>query len=140
MVDIERVITGLRYCSETPEWNCDKQCPYGENGKKEAGACWVELNRDALALLTEYRELNERRWVPVCQRLPEEKDGRVLICMPDKFPYNQNQPFPGCEVSERVTTGKYSEFSKRWYIGDMCGVCGDGPIAWMPLPEPPMMD
>ena len=81
--------------------------------------------------------INDGGWISVSKRLPKEKDGRVLICMPDKSPHNQNQPFPGCEVSQRVTTGKYSEFSKMWYIGDMCGVGGDNPIAWMPLPDPP---
>jgi len=92
------------------------------------------------AFLKAFEALKVPEWIPVSERLPKEKDGKVLICMPDKSPHNQNQPFPGCEVSQRVTTGKYSEFSKRWYIGDMCGVGGDDPIAWMPLPEPPMMD
>ena len=60
------------------------------------------------------------RWI-VCSdtNLPKEKDGRVLVTMPDG----------------EVTTAIYSEFSGIWFIGDMCGV-GRRPIAWMPLPEP----
>lgn len=106
---------------------------YIHGGDEEFDSC----RKRAIDIAIKELEKPEERWIPVSERLPEEKDGRVLICMPDTFPYNQNQPFPGCEVSKRVTTGKYSEFSKMWYIGDMCGVGGDDPIAWMPLPEPP---
>ena len=60
-------------------------------------------------------------WVSVKDRLPTEATGCVLVCMP----------------KGKVRTGQYSEYSKQWYIGDMCGVGGDEPIAWMPLPEPP---
>ena len=60
------------------------------------------------------------QWIKCSERLPSEKDGRVLISM------------PGGEVE----TGRYSEFSERWYKGDMCGVGGEDPVAWMPLPEP----
>ena len=59
-------------------------------------------------------------WIPVSERLPKDKDGSVLVTMPDK----------------KVTTARYSEFSDKWYVGDMMGVGGPGPIAWMPLPEP----
>lgn len=58
-------------------------------------------------------------WIPVTERLPKESDGKVLIT-----------------VSGKVETGQYSEFSTTWFIGDMNGVGGDDPIAWMPLPEP----
>jgi hypothetical protein len=59
------------------------------------------------------------RWISVTERLPKESDGKVLIT-----------------VSGEVETGKYSEFSKTWFIGVLNGVSGDAPIAWMPLPEP----
>lgn len=58
-------------------------------------------------------------WIPVTERLPKESDGKVLIT-----------------VSGKVETGEYSEFSTTWFKGDMNGVGGDDPIAWMPLPEP----
>lgn len=63
-------------------------------------------------------------WIPCTERLPKEEDGRVLIC------------YDSSHYGERVKTGIYSEFSKRWYKGDLCGVGGDDPVAWMPLPEP----
>ena len=59
-------------------------------------------------------------WIICEQKLPKESDGVVLISMPNG----------------EVKTGRYSEYSKRWYKGDMCGVGGDDPLAWMPLPKP----
>ena len=81
----------------------------------------MECNRlyEALEEAYELTEQPEPRWIPVTERLPKESDGVVLIT-----------------VSGKVTTGQYSEFSKRWYKGDMCGVGGNDPIAWMPLPKP----
>lgn len=58
-------------------------------------------------------------WIPVSERLPKESDGTVLIT-----------------VNGQVRTGQYSEFNNTWYKGDMGGVGGDDPIAWMPLPAP----
>lgn len=59
-------------------------------------------------------------WIPIEERLPQENDGRVIVC-------NENG---------KVSTGRYSEYSNTWYIGDMCGVGGPSIVAWMPLPEP----
>lgn len=59
-------------------------------------------------------------WVMASERLPMEANGSVLVCYSDK----------------RVSTARYSEYSQTWYKGDLCGVGGDDPIAWMPLPEP----
>lgn len=121
MADVERVRTGLRYCSETPEWNCDKKCPYGENGKKEAGACWVELNRDALSaidgLQAELAELKERRWVPVSERLPETGKA-VLVCCDGKL-------HDAMVVAHIDALGLWHPIS------------GDHIAYWMLLPEPP---
>ena len=138
MTKREKAIKGITQCmmasnSDDYETQCH-DCPYF-NPDATVEKCMQPLKNDVIELLKSQSE-----WIPVTVRLPKEKDGKVLICMPDKFPHNQNQPFPGCEVSQRVTTGKYSEFSKRWYIGDMCGVGGDDPIAWMPLPKPHVMD
>lgn len=74
---------------------------------------------DFMALCTNESSLeNPNKWIPVSERLPKESDGIVLIT-----------------VSGEVKTGQYSEFSNTWYKGDMCGVGGDDPIAWMPLPK-----
>lgn len=61
----------------------------------------------------------DAEWIPCSERLPSEKDGRVLVTKRDE-----------------VMTAIYSEFSGTWYLGDMCAVGGENPIAWMPLPMP----
>ena len=76
------------------------------------------------------------KWILCSERLPTESDGKVLICYPNNPPYNTLEPIPNAKKTRRVGTGQYSEFSKRWYHGDMMGVGGTDPIAWMPLPEP----
>lgn len=59
------------------------------------------------------------QWIPTSERLPKEKDGKVLV--------TQNN-----EVRE----AQYSEFSNTWYYGDFCSVGGNDPTAWMPKPKP----
>lgn len=59
------------------------------------------------------------RWIPCSERLPSEKDGQVLVTKCGEV---------------RIAT--YSEFSGTWYVGEMCAVGGEDPIAWMPLPMP----
>lgn len=76
-------------------------------------------------------------WISVKDRLPEESDGTVLICYPNQAPYNLMEPYINAKHNRRVVTGCYSQHSRTWYHGDMRGVGGDDPIAWMPLPEPP---
>ena len=58
-------------------------------------------------------------WIPCSERLPSEKDDRVLVTKRGKV---------------RIAT--YSEFDGTWYVGEMCAVGGEDPIAWMPLPKP----
>lgn len=65
------------------------------------------------------KELAEAKWIPCNERLPSEKDGQVLVTKRGEV---------------RIAT--YSEFSGTWYVGEMCAVGGEDPIAWMPLPKP----
>ena len=67
--------------------------------------------------------VSEIIWIEAEKQLPTESEGTVLALMPNKFPHNQ-----------RIRMAKYSEFSKRWYYGDLNGVGGDDPIAWARLP------
>ena len=60
------------------------------------------------------------KWILCSEKLPTEADGKVLISMPNG----------------EVRTGQYSEYAKCWFKGDMMGIGGDDPIAWMPLPKP----
>lgn len=61
----------------------------------------------------------EADWIPCNERLPSEKDGQVLVTKHGEV---------------RIAT--YSEFSGTWYVGEMCAVGGEDPIAWTPLPKP----
>lgn len=64
-------------------------------------------------------ELADEKWVPCSEQLPSEKDGEVLVTKCDEV---------------RIAT--YSEFSDTWYVGEMCAVGGEDPIAWKPKPTP----
>ena len=57
MPDREKVIKGLEMCirhGENPSVRCGQkdECPYEQNGLP----CWIDLSRDALALLKEQDE------------------------------------------------------------------------------------
>jgi len=68
----------------------------------------------------------DTKWIKVTEKLPNESDGYMLVCMPNEFPYNQGQ---------RVRLGQYTECVKMWFgYGGSAG--GATPIAWMPLPDP----
>ena len=82
------------------------------------------------------REDAQPQWIPCSERLPEESDGTVLVCMPDVFPYNCTEPYINAKHNKQVCTATYSQYSKRWYYGEMNAVGKDDPIAWMPRPEP----
>lgn len=67
MTDREKVIKGLECCirhGENAEVGCGRkdECPYEQNGLK----CWLDLNRDALALLKEQENASKRNPVIVC--------------------------------------------------------------------------
>jgi hypothetical protein len=67
MPDREKVIKGLECCirhGENAEVGCGRkdECPYEQNGLK----CWLDLNRDALAMLKEQENASKRNPVIVC--------------------------------------------------------------------------
>lgn len=82
-------------------------------------------------------EAGKPKWIPASERLPTEADGTVMVCFPDVSPYNLKEPYPNAKHDRRVATGKYSQHSKRWYIGEFSAIGGPEPTFWMPLPEPP---
>lgn len=95
------------------------------------------INEENLKLKEELERLKERnRWISATEEPPSESDGTVLICFPDVSPYNCKEPFVNAKHDCRVTTARYSEHSKQWYIGGMGSVGGPDPISWRQLPEP----
>lgn len=74
-------------------------------------------------------------WISVKDRLPEEGDGTVLVCLPDMEPYNLKEHFVNAKHDGRVRTAFWS--GKRWFLGDVCGLFKINPTHWMPLPQPP---
>lgn len=80
----------------------------------------ADLVDDLIEIVNQEAEEYNNCWISCSERLPEEKDGTVIICCEDGM----------------VITGTYSEFSHTWYKGEMCGIGGSNVIAWQPLPEP----
>ena len=77
----------------------------------------------------------EQKWIPCSERMPEEADGKVIICMPDQWPYNGKEQFHNAKHDKRVETACYSQHNDRWYF-EGGAISKDRPVAWMPLPEP----
>lgn len=101
------------------KWHEDCVAFENETGEQASYRALMDFNEVRLMVENLPPAQPEPMWIPVTESLPNESDGIVLIT-----------------VNGKVTTGQYSEFSKRWYKGDMCSVGGDDPIAWMPLPKP----
>ena len=103
---------------------------------------YLNTRRTTLCMARDYlkEHFAEPKWIPVAERLPTEADGTVLVCFPDVSPYNLKEPYPNAKHDRRVATGKYSQHSKTWYIGEFSVIGGPKPTFWMPLPEPPKGD
>jgi len=97
----------------------------------------MECNRLYTALEEAYKSTAqpEQKWIPVTDRLPEEADGTVLVCMPDEPPYNEREPFIDSKHNRQVEVATYSQYSDTWYFA-IGAVSSTRPIAWMPLPKP----
>ena len=107
---LDKVIKGLTI-HRSYGTDCD-DCPYECEDRE---VCVDKLCGDAIKLLKEHI------WMPCSVKMPCEKDGRVLVSMPNG----------------EVRTAKYSEYGNgQWFIGDMMGVGGEIPVAWMPMPKP----
>lgn len=107
LIDGDRIITAQLYDDEYEEFTEKKMSiidyinAYTEEGVTEADV------------------VEQTRWIPCSERLPEEWKS-VLVC------YKSQGGIAQC-VSERLNI----DGSNRW-----SALCGQEPIAWMPLPEP----
>ena len=80
-----------------------------------------------------------QKWIPVTEDTPTESDGTVWVCLADKFPYNQPEPFVNAKHDRRITEAHYSQFSKIWYQEG--AVLPDGVVThWMKKCSPPKGD
>lgn len=115
--------------AENNEW-CDN-CKEYDHSKH----CCPRFNRVIRETVEEVKQNAEQKWIPVSEAMPEEADGTVLVCMPNKFPYNEKEPFVNAKHNRQVETATYSQYSDTWHYTDG-GVKSTRPIAWMPLPMP----
>lgn len=67
-------------------------------------------------------EILNRRWIPVCERLPEEETD-VLVCNS-----NGNIEIASGSYSTELSTHDFIWYTSGWRFGKV--------KAWMPLPEP----
>ena len=77
MADIEKVIKGLECClreSEHIDDNPCKNCPYYDVDSGIGGRCMEEKDKDVIELLKE----QQPKWIPINERLPEEKETVLL--------------------------------------------------------------
>lgn len=66
----------------------------------------------------------KQMWIPVTERLPEDRNDRVLVITNEKYPY--------CPVGNQpIDTDRYRGKYGKWVR------YGDKVTHWMPLPEPP---
>lgn len=106
MADMGKVIKVLECCK--PEKICSNlPCPY-DYGCDDEMFVYSSAIKDAIELLQQFR------WIPIDEMLPEEKE-RVLVITESKYCY----------------IGFYSELS-GWHFPHVIH-----PTHWMPLPEPP---
>lgn len=94
-----------------------------------------EINLSAVMALGAVVTQSASQWIPCSEKLPEEADGTVLVCMPNESPYNEREQFINAKHNQQVETAHYSQHSDTWYFA-MGAVSETRPIAWMPLPEP----
>lgn len=115
MKTLEETKKGLEICYNSVV--CD-ECPYRYKPWTEGGRCVDGLQSDALAHI-EQLEAQIPRWIPVEERLPED---RKIVLL-------------GYDRSGITDCGYYDAEESEWCNYESIHVLT--PTHWKPLPEPP---
>lgn len=84
------------------------------------------LTKQTMEIQRLHDELDKYRWIPVTERLPEEKTNPVTR---DFYEY------PVTYVIDDVKDVRYRKYGQgHWWNG--AGICDEYVVAWMPLPDP----
>lgn len=123
MADREKVKTGLELCQQG--FDCPEDCPYLDDCNDLMKPMFIELAKDALALLKE-----QPQWIPVSERLPKSMANKVIVYLQheDYVPqigYGHYEKFQGEEMWYDLESDE--QFSKRGYTV----------THWMPMPKSP---
>ena len=97
-------LLGNLFCGDYGVNGCDS-CKYNTEVMCNAYACADHLIRGGVTI---------QRWIPVTERLPDWRDGKVLVFT--KY---------GFSICERTVNGRWKGQHANWINH------------WMPLPEPP---
>lgn len=116
MSDIEKVLNGLKCCSELN--SCSQCCPYDDDDDDFAN-CTAELTKDALELLKEKDEL--------IRKLQKDKDKLCLEVSEWKHKYHdrplkEQEPVPVYE--SKISKCACGNIVNRYYHPKFCGCCG----------------
>ena len=84
-MDYDKLIDAVKLCGSTPKVDQCKQCAYWAGG--DMGRCIPKMTADAATALEQFQAENDRlkkevqqmRWIPVEERLPEPTENPVLV-------------------------------------------------------------
>ena len=90
----------------------------------------IEGYAEANGLLEHMHYVNDQKWIPCNERLPNNMDD-VLCC----YEYKVTSGRYKCELSKYYGVGFYSKYHKKWF-GEAKLDSNRKVVAWMPLPNP----
>lgn len=100
MVDREKVISGLHYCTHTDGVNC-RDCPYDLS----VSDCTAQMSMDVLELLKELETEIEHLKRPDCEHAEHDGIGCLGYCGCTQ----DDEPIESCKKCEKYTGNVYEE-------------------------------